>query len=52
MKKSKFPLEKKHFRNVTLFDVNNLTNNIMKHRLVPEQSVVRDRQEIKYIRRN
>jgi DNA-directed RNA polymerase subunit H (RpoH/RPB5) len=49
MKKSKFPLEKKHFRNVTLFYVNNLTNNIMTHRLVPEQIVVRDRQEIKNI---
>ena len=49
MKKNKYPLEKKHFRNVTLFDVNNLTNNVLKHRLVPEQSVIRDRQEIQNI---
>jgi len=49
MKKSKFYLEKKHFRNVTLFNVNNLTNNIMNHRLVPEQTVIRDREEIKKI---
>ena len=34
MQKNKFPLEKKHFRNVTLFNINNLPNNIMKHRLV------------------
>ena len=49
MKKNKLSLEKKHFRTVTLFNVNNLTNNIMDHRLVPEQSSIRDREEIKKI---
>ena len=48
-KKSKYYLEKKHFRNVTVFNVNNLTNNIMKHRLVPEQTAIRDRDQIKEI---
>ena len=49
MKKNKLSLEKKHFRTVTLFNINNLTNNIMKHRLVPEQTVIRDREEIQSI---
>lgn len=49
MKKNNYPLEKKHFRNITIFDVNNLTNNIMKHRLVPEHTVIRDRSQIKEI---
>ena len=49
MKKNKLSLEKKHFRTVTLFNVNNLTNNIMEHRLVPDQSSIRDKKEIKKI---
>ena len=49
MQKNKFHLEKKHFRNVTLFNINNLTNNIMKHRLVPEQTVIRNKEDIKEI---
>ena len=49
MKKNKYPLEKKHFRNVTLFNINNLTNNIMSHRLVPEHTCIRNRLEIKSI---
>ena len=49
MKKNKLSLEKKHFRTVTLFNINNLTNNVMDHRLVPQQKAIRDRQEIKTI---
>ena len=49
MKKNKLSLEKKHFRTVTLFNINNLTNNVMEHRLVPQQTAIRDRQEIKTI---
>lgn len=49
MKKNKLLLENKHFRTVTLFNINNLTNNVLVHRLVPEQTAVRDRQEIKTI---
>ena len=49
MQKNKFSLEKKHFRNVTLYNINNLTNNIMKHRLVPEQTVIRNKEDIKEI---
>ena len=49
MKKNKLSLEKKHFRTVTLFNINNLTNNVMEHRLVPQQTAIRDCQEIKTI---
>lgn len=49
MKKNNYPLEKKHFKTVTLFDVNNLTNNIMKHRLVPQQKSIRNKTEINKI---
>jgi DNA-directed RNA polymerase subunit H (RpoH/RPB5) len=49
MEKSNLTLSKKHFRTVTLFTINNLTNNVMEHRLVPEQTVIRDGDEIKKI---
>ena len=49
MQKNKFSLEKKHFRNVTIFNINNLTNNIMEHRLVPKQTVIRNKEDIKEI---
>ena len=49
MKENKLQLEKKHFRTVTLFNVNNLTNNMMNHRLVPEQKPIRDKEEIKKV---
>lgn len=41
MQSSKFSLEKKHFRNVRIFDVNLFTNNILKHSLVPKHNVIR-----------
>lgn len=49
MKKNNISLQKKHFRTVTVFNINNLTNNVMKHRLVPEQTSVRDKEEIREI---
>ena len=49
MKKSNLPLAKKHFGTVTLFTINNLTNNVMNHRLVPEQTVIRDEADIRKI---
>lgn len=49
MKKNNYPLEKKHFRNVTLLDINSLTNNLLKHRLVPEHKPIRDNKRIKEI---
>lgn len=49
MEENEFPLEKKHFRNVHLFDINHFTNNITKHRLVPEHKSIRNKEEIKEI---
>lgn len=49
MKENDFPLEKKHYRNVTLFDINSLTNNLLEHRLVPQHKAIRNRKEINEI---
>ena len=49
MMKNNFPLEKKHFRNVNVFTINNITNNIMKHRLVPKHKAIRNKNEINEI---
>tara|TARA_Y100001970_G_scaffold249796_1_gene320773 strand:- start:1957 stop:2712 length:756 start_codon:yes stop_codon:yes gene_type:complete len=49
MKKSEYKLEKKHFRNVTLFNINNITNNHLEHRLVPKHEAIRDKEQIKII---
>ena len=49
MKKNKVMLEKRHFRNVFIFNVDILTNNLLDHRLVPKHSVIRDKKEIKKI---
>ncbi len=49
MKKNNYPLKKSHFRNVHLFDINNLTNNLLEHRLVPEHISVRKIEDINQI---
>mgnify|MGYP001177584745 CR=1 FL=1 len=49
MQSSKFPLEKKHFRNVRVFDVNLFTNNVLKHHLVPKHTVIRSKTGIEEI---
>ena len=49
MKENNIDLEKKHFRNVHLFNIDNFTNNIFKHRLVPPQKAVRQKEEIQEI---
>ena len=46
MKKNNFPLEKKHFRNVQIFNINSLTNNLLNHRLVPKHIPIRNKKEI------
>ena len=35
-------LEKRHFRNVYLFNIDNFTNNILEHRLVPPHKQIRE----------
>lgn len=49
MKENDYPLEKKHFRNVTLLDINSLTNNLLNHRLVPKHRPIRNKKEIQEI---
>lgn len=46
MKSNDFPLKNTHFRNIHLFDINNLTNNILNHRLVPKSIPIRRKDEI------
>ena len=49
MDENNYHLDKKHFRNVHLFTIDNFTNNIFKHRLVPEQHGIREKEEIQSI---
>lgn len=49
MKDNDYFLEKKHFRNVHILNIDSLTNNLLKHRLVPEHKVIRKRVEIEEI---
>lgn len=49
MSKNDIQLEKKHFRNVHIFNVNNFTNNILKHRLVPPHKSIREKKYIEEI---
>ena len=46
MEQNDFLLEKKHFKNIHLFNIDNFTNNILKHRLVPKHEPIRNRKEI------
>ena len=47
--KNNIGLEKKHFRNVFIFDINTLQYNILNHKLVPEHKLIRNKEEIKTI---
>lgn len=49
IRKNKLNLEFKHFSNVHIFNINSLTNNLLKHRLVPKHRAIRDNNEIKEI---
>ena len=46
MSENNISLEPKHFKNIHLFNINNLTNNILKHRLVPPHKAIRERKDI------
>jgi len=41
--------EKRHFRNVYLFNIDNFTNNIQEHRLVPPHKPIRENKKIEEI---
>ena len=49
IKENNVDVEKKHFRNIHIFNINNFTNNILKHRLVPPHRAIRGKEEIKKI---
>lgn len=49
MKSSSYPLEKRHFRNVRVYDINLFANNILKHNLVPKHTVIRSSEKISKI---
>jgi len=49
MDKNDISLEKRHFRNVYLFNIDNFTNNILKHRLVPPHKPIREKKHIEDI---
>ena len=49
MNKNDIQLEKHHFRNIRIFNVNNFTNNILKHRLVPPHKSIREKKYIEEI---
>ena len=49
MKKNNYHLDKKHFRNVHIFNIDNFTNNILRHRLVPPHKAIRKREDIETI---
>jgi DNA-directed RNA polymerase subunit H (RpoH/RPB5) len=46
MEENNYLLDKKHFRNVYLFNINSLTNNLLKHVLVPKHISIRNKQVI------
>ena len=49
MQENSYPLEKKHFRNIHIFDINSLTNNLLQHRLIPKHRPIRKKDEIEEI---
>lgn len=46
LQKNDIQLENKHFRNIQIFNIDNFTNNIFKHRLVPRHKVIREKENI------
>jgi len=49
MNKNDISLEKRHFRNVYLFNIDNFTNNILEHRLVPPHKPIRENKKIEEV---
>ena len=49
MKKNNYPLKNSHFRNIHLFNINNLTNNVLEHRLVPKHNAIRKNKDNRQI---
>jgi len=49
MKKNNYYLQKKHFKNVTIFSLSEIYVNLSNHRLVPKHEAMRDEREINEI---
>lgn len=49
IKKSKINIDKTYFRNIQIFHIDILVNNLLKHKLVPKHEVIRDMDEINNI---
>ncbi len=49
IKKSKFNADISYFRNVHIFHIDTLVNNLLDHKLVPKHEVIRDRNKIQEI---
>ena len=49
MNQNDISLEKRHFRNVYLFNIDNFTNNIQEHRLVPPHKPIRENKKIEEV---
>ena len=49
MDDNQYHLEKRHFRNVWIFDINTLINNLSKNRLVPDHFPIREEKNIQEI---
>lgn len=49
IKKEKLSIEQSYFRNVQIFHIDTLVNNLLKHTLVPKHEVIRDVNEINKI---
>ena len=49
MKKYNINLNKKHFRNVFIFDINTLQYNILNHKFVPKHEIIRNSDTIQEI---
>lgn len=43
MKKAKVNIDQSYFRNIQIFSIDTLVNNLLKHSLVPKHEVIRDR---------
>ncbi len=49
MRENDYYLEKKHFRNVHILNIDSLTNNILEHRLVPKHNTIRKHKSIEEV---
>ena len=49
IKHSKINIDKTYFRNIQIFHIDTLVNNLLKHHLVPKHEVIRDRNKIQEI---